>query len=42
MRLAFKGNIEIPKDAEDGSEHIIKAIVFDELYRSSQASAEVK
>ena len=38
----FKGNIEIPKDVEEGSEHIIKAIVFDELYRSSQASAEVK
>ena len=38
----FKGNIEIPKSAGDGSTHTIKAIVFDELYRSSQSSIEVK
>jgi hypothetical protein len=38
----YKGNIEIPKDADKGSEHTIKAIVFDELYRSSQSSVVVK
>jgi membrane peptidoglycan carboxypeptidase len=38
----YKGNIEIPKDTDNGSEHTIKAIVFDELYRSNQSSITVK
>ncbi len=39
----FKGTIQISKkEAKKGSEHTIKAIVFDSLYRSSQSSVEVK
>lgn len=38
----YKGNISIPTDAEGGSEHVIKAVVFDSLYRSAQSSISVK
>ncbi len=38
----YKGNIEISSRTKKGSIHIIKAIVFDELYRSSQSSIKIK
>ncbi|MBN2087429.1 penicillin-binding protein [Candidatus Peregrinibacteria bacterium] len=38
----FKGNIEIPSSNKKGSSHTIKAIVYDELYRTSQSSITVK
>lgn len=38
----FKGNIEVSSKEKNGSSHTIKAIVYDELYRSSQSSITVK
>ena len=38
----YKGTLEISKRLKKGSEHTIKAIVFDSLYRSNQSSIEVK
>jgi membrane peptidoglycan carboxypeptidase len=38
----YKGNIEIPSNTGDGSEHTIKAIAFDDLYRSSQSSINIR
>lgn len=39
----FKGSISLSKRGlKNGSEHVIKAVVFDSLYRSSQSSIQVK
>ena len=38
----YKGNIEISSQTKKGSSHTVKAIVFDELYRSSQSSVTIK
>ena len=38
----FTGNFGISKNLKKGSEHTIKAIVYDELYRSNQSSISVK
>ncbi|MFH0838068.1 MAG: Ig-like domain-containing protein, partial [Patescibacteria group bacterium] len=38
----FTGNFAIAKSLKNGSEHNIKAIIYDELYRSSQSSISVK
>jgi hypothetical protein len=38
----YKGNIAISSRIKKGSTHTIKAIVFDELYRSSQSSVKIK
>ncbi len=39
----FKGTIQLSKKGnKKGSKHTIKAIVFDDLYRSSQSSVKVK
>lgn len=38
----FTGNFAISRDLKKGSSHTIKAIVYDELYRSSQSSVSVK
>jgi hypothetical protein len=38
----YKGTIEISKRLKKGSEHTIKAIVYDSLYRSNQSSIKVK
>ena len=39
----FKGSLQIStRDNKKGSEHTIKAIVYDSFYRSSQSSAKVK
>jgi len=38
----FKGNIEISRNTANGSEHTIKAIVFDELFRTNQSSITVR
>lgn len=38
----YKGNVQISSSIQMGSTHIIKAIVFDELYRSNQSSVNVK
>lgn len=38
----YKGGIEISSKYKNGSSHTIKAIVYDELYRTSQSSITVK
>jgi len=38
----YKGSILISKKLKQGSVHTIKAVVFDELFRSSQSSVQVK
>ncbi len=38
----YKGNIEVSSKEKKGSSHTIKAIVYDELYRTSQSSITVK
>ena len=38
----FTGHIAISKSLKKGSSHTIKAIVYDELYRSNQSSISVK
>lgn len=38
----FTGNFAISKSLKNGSEHTIQAIVYDELYRSSQSTVSVK
>ncbi|MBN1258842.1 transglycosylase domain-containing protein [Candidatus Peregrinibacteria bacterium] len=38
----FKGNLELGQKLKEGSIHTIKAIVFDELYRTNQSSVEVR
>lgn len=37
-----KGKLRISKMSKNGSKHIIKAIVFDDLYNTSQSSIKVK
>lgn len=38
----YTGNIAVPKELENGSTHTVKAIVYDELFRSNQSSVSVK
>ena len=38
----YKGTIKISKRIKKGSEHTIKAVVYDSLYRSNQSSIKVK
>lgn len=38
----FTGLIPLPADVENGSTHTIKAIAYDDLYRSSQSTVSIK
>ncbi len=38
----YKGTVEVSSKEKNGSSHTIKAIVYDELYRTSQSSITVK
>ena len=41
-KAPYKGSIKIPDDADATVPHVIKAVVYDTLYRTSEASVQVK